>query len=563
MSKKQQQPRPQTAYGMDWDPAPQIETWVDSIGGVVSQIPPFYLRENEANYLKNADLDQQGARSKRRGAVSVGTPVNAAPYGGFFWTIGGWDISTNNIGIWGGQMYRSTYPTDCAWTACYSPATAASFPPSFYGFTPGRYLAGGTTAHQAMFVYGVDYFTAATYPKLYAVSDDGTATMCASYNPCAASWFQGRLWFGHDNDSLFWSNIGDGLTIGASNYIQVGWRDGDQISALIPARGDTSRLYIFKRHRIYALNIVWAGGVYIPATENSLDTTQSQLTIVSERCGCVAPKTIVYTGGGVESDVLFLAHDGFRSLARVEMDKAGGAGLPVSEPIKDVIRRISWFAVRKAHATIWDNKVYLSIPVDNATYCNLVIVYDLINKIWIGEYDWQTKDLWVNTLSNQDEHLFFQNYASTSDYLSGNTATAATTGYHVFDALHHTNVGYRDPAYATITYEERSRAFPFDAYGHIKRWNWMEAMLPMQSASATFSVYCKIDNHDWSLVAHHWVGAAVTGASSVAETVERFGLIDQPPGHSIQFKITHSAASAFQIRATRVAAWLYPDLWEE
>lgn len=562
MRKQQQPSRSATANNLDWDPVPQIETWVDAIGGVVSQIPPFYLRDNEAAYLLNADLDQQGCRKKRRGAQSIGCG-GAAPRGGGFWTLGGWDVQTNNLAVWGTQLYRSVRPLNCAWTACYAPASSASFADCYWGFTPGRYLAGGTTAHQALFCYGIDYYTCATYPKLLMVSDDGTATMCASYAPCAATWFQGRLWFGSDNDSLFWSNIGDGLTIGASNYIQVGWRDGDQISAIVPARGDTGRLYVFKRHRIFALDVVWSGGVYIPATENSLDTTNSKLTIVSERIGCVAPKSIVFVGGGIESDILFLAHDGFRSLLRVEGDKIGGAGLPVSEPIKDVMRRINWYCARKSHACIWDNKVFLSVPLDDATECNTVLVYDLINKVWFGQYNWSVKDIWVNTLSNQDERLFFQNQASTSDYLNRDTATPATSGYHVFQALHYSDNSYKDPANADFNYEERSRAFPFDAYGHNKRWNWFEVLLPPESASCTMSVYCKVDSHDWALLENRFVATAVTGASFLAETIERFGLMDQPVGRSIQFKIIQERNAAFQIRATRVSAWLYPDLWEE
>lgn len=558
---------PRQERGADFDQRPKEEQIVDVGGGVHSAVEPYYLQENQFYGLKNANLDTLGTRRKRTGCESIGTAGLDA--GG----IGSWvtdDQTRYLIGVWDNHLFKTT--GNDVWTqADYS---GLSLMDGDYSLIQGQvYVASTpTVAQSAVFLHSYNPLTDVSYSPLWIVTEDD-AVMMATFYPRAVTWWQGRLWMGnmadavYNKDTLMWSNILDGGTIDGANNIDIAPDQGDEIVAIVPTRGTEARLYIFKKRSIYALDVVWAGGAAIPSTENSLDTTNSRLVLISEDVGCVAPKTVVYSSGSGKSDIFFLAADGVRSLQRVEQDVAGGAGEAISEPINDVIDRINWTYAYRAHAAVFDHKMFLAIPVDGSTTVNLMVVFDLIKKVWIGEYT-----LSPNYMTSFDftdnSHKFYGLWdVATTEYIND---TNPTSGAHVFEMLKSDE--YYDPSQTSIQYQEQSRAFIFGNYGMKKTWNWVELMMEPAGTDATVSIYAKVDELDYQLVEH--IALSPEYAYPVlpeqlpwnflqqVPSFKRVGLSEFPAGQKIQIKIESESPSSFGIRATRVSAWPLEEIWE-
>jgi hypothetical protein len=462
------------------------------------------------------------------------------------------------MGVWDARSYLST--GDRVWSEVpESTITTWTLPVGFYQVEQGQStLPGGGTSEPTRFFASIIPYTNTTHPPLGVVPESwGNATIHTSYAPRAIRWWQGRLWMFTDMSTLRWSNILNGADIDATNNIIVAAHDGDKGVAIVPARGSTPRLYLFKEDAIYALDVAWAGGVQIPSTENSLDTVNSKLTTISEKVGCVAPKTVIYSSGSGQSDIFFLSRDGFRSIRRVEQDIAGGAGLPISEPIRDVMDRVNWVEAVKAHAAVNDHKVYLSLPVDGATECNITMVYDLINKRWVGEYDWASKDSLAFNLPGRQRQLYLQWRESTGETI---LSTIYTEGAHVFEAFNRSSANvYLDPDATAVEYEEQTRAFVFGNYGLLKRWNWAEWLFSTISTSVTIAAYAKVDDGAWTALTIGQLAAPSTGEGA---RKERYGLMDFPEGRKLQLKFTVDGDTVLSPQAVRSSAWIYEDTWE-
>ena len=101
--------------------------------------------------------------------------------------------------------------------------------------------------------------------------------------------------------------------------------------------------------------------------------------------GCVASNTAVMVG----DDVYFLSKDGVRGVFRTQQDKLqGGASYPLSFALKTRFEAISWGSITKACAVYFDNKYFLSLPVDASTYNNEVWVYYPASQAWCVIPDW-------------------------------------------------------------------------------------------------------------------------------------------------------------------------------
>jgi hypothetical protein len=557
----------------DWEQQAAEEASFDATGGVVSSVQPYFLQPNQLAYLKNADLDEHGVRRKRYGTSSIGGGATE-PLGIGTWVDG--DLVRRMLGVWGNCVYGSVGDGNWTWHSAISAA-----PNTLYDIQQGQWTeyhgsgpqSGVSIVHSGVFLCGVNPWTGVTQPHLWMLAEDADATMQASYSPRAISWWQGRLWMANLSEpdftpnTLLWSAILDGGDISNNNTIEIEASEGDEIMALIPSRGTAPRLYVFKRSSVYALDVVWSGGVYIPSTENSLDTTNSRVVLISEKVGCVAPKTIVYSSGSGKSDIFFLARDGFRSIQRVEQDVAGGAGEAISEPVRDVIERISWDSVHVAVASVWDHKVYLSIPVDGSSFNNLTLIFDLVKKIWVGEYDWAVEDSTAFDFTDEQEKLYLQWHYVTTETVPTSGATGLN---HVFWALDSRT--HYDPSYAAVDYEEQSRAMLFGDFGLKKRWSWVELMLEPQATTATLTVYGKVDDLEWAVIGQKSIGPTFEYPILPAQLpfnfeqkraqLERLSLIDFPTGQRIQFKIETDSPSAFGTRVLRASAWPFVEQWE-
>lgn len=146
--------------------------------------------------------------------------------------------------------------------------------------------------------------------------------------------------------------------------------DSDDIERLF--KFNDSTVVVFKETSIYAVsNLVGDWGA------------NAVLDQVTSEFGLVGPRSVANTG----SDLWFLSPRGVTSLRQTEQNKLQGVSEPNSTPIQPVIDRIDMSVAKEtACAAYWQNRYYLSVPLDGSQQNNAVLVYDFINKAWAG-YD--------------------------------------------------------------------------------------------------------------------------------------------------------------------------------
>jgi hypothetical protein len=554
----------------DWESPLLKETLEWPQGGVLSNLEPYYLQDNQVPYMKNVDLTKPGLIKTRHGSQSIGGPTNtAAPAGLGTWYEEYLTRERRLVGVWGNAVWSTT--GDGNFTVRGTDVSLTDG--TLWNIVAGQCSTNLSAVDSSIFLAGVYPWTGVTNTQLYVLHGDGLSTGL-SLCPRAIQWWQGRLWmFNFSNpafgpNTLMWSSILDGLAISTTNNIEINPNDGDEGVAIVPSRGVNPRLYLFKKHAIYALDVVWSGGVYLPSTQNSLDTVNSRLVLVSENVGCVAPKTIAYASGSAESDVFFLAADGLRSLKRVEQDVAGGASLPVSDPIRDIMDRVNWVAAHVAVAAVFESKYYLSLPVDGSAVNNLTVVFDLERKVWIGEYSWAPTDYVTWTFAGDSPALYYQYPDNTTEGPFG--STDATDTNHVFQAL--VSGSFYDPSLAAVDYRVDSRAFTFGTLEQIKRWNYMHLFMQPATSSVTLSILAAVDDGSFveiaaTPVAHEVeypvLPAALPWAFEQTKLQQyQLGLMDLPPGKRLQLSLRTSSPAVFGLRRAVTTAWLYPENWE-
>jgi len=431
------------------------------------------------------------------------------------------------------------------------------------------------TAQTAHFVHSVyASFSDPTLSALTTLPERGIGTVNASIHPRSVEWWQGRLWFGGladadaYEDAIYWSDILNGLSIDLSNNVRIDAEKGDAVMKILPVRSTSPRMYIFKEHSIHAFDVVWTSGAQIPTTENTIDTVNSKVVPLTTDVGTVAPNSVVYASGAGDSDVFFLAQDGVRSLKRVEQDTAGGAGPPISDPIKDIIDRINWDKAGLATSAIYDHKLFMAIPVDGSSYNNLTIVYDLDKKRWIGEYTFQPSDMIVANFNDEKTKLYGAWNHITDDVNAA--GHSGVTGRHIYSLLD--SDATLDPSNTAVEYIEETRAYSFGHLGKKKRWNWAEFEFTPAQTTITIAVYYKREDENYHLLKYLGIEPKYVfpilpaqlpwDLQDPARTLERVSLMDIPVGRTLQLKLETNSPGAFGTRTTRISAWPLEELWE-
>lgn len=140
-------------------------------------------------------------------------------------------------------------------------------------------------------------------------------------------------------------------------------------------------LFIFAQNRTRALQIEG-------------DETSWLNRELSDSIGCIAPDTVEVT----PNSVIFLAPSGVRAYGLISgvTDTDGSGFLNVSESIQPTIKRINQSYVQKAQAVYYDNKYFLSVPLDDSTENNVTLVYRLPEDGQAGS--WTKYDYGFRTL---------------------------------------------------------------------------------------------------------------------------------------------------------------------
>lgn len=474
---------------------------------------PDSIGEFQARYIVDAETHRPGAVRRRAGTTSLYAPTSVSePYGLTLWNPPSALTSPKLVGYWdddssGLQLWQSSGAG--AWEAFDSGISLAA---NLHQFTMGRALYTpdvGTSSGQTSYVTALFMSSAnrgdsgGSFPmsglawRLDITTATDRASQTFDVRPRSALWWQGRLWAAnsssteHGIDWLGWSDIWDGRAgwTDVNQNIRVDPNSGQEITGLYPVRSSTNQMYIFKERSIFRLSVYWDTDGYYTESQDTLDTTESRLEQVAAGVGCVATKCIVEVQlRDGKSDILFLAHDGIRSILRAEQDTAAGAGPPMSEEIQETIDTINWDYAYKAVATTYKNYALFAVPTSGATTNNRVLVYDTLHGGW-SVLTWAITDWVYGALSGLERKLYFQSQAAFTETNGSNPYSA----YHVYNGF----AGDDDPGGSAIQFSVRSRAFTSGAPVALKRWDFVEVGAGSLDTTATLTVYYRQDERNW------------------------------------------------------------------
>lgn len=155
--------------------------------------------------------------------------------------------------------------------------------------------------------------------------------------------------------------------------------DGSNDSIVAIAPWVLNEFVVFMRNRMYYAS-TGAGSYLDGANPVAAD---SYVKVLATDIGCVARGSVAQAAGGM----MFLSDGGVYMLTpqaatTPEGMRAGVMGEPLSAPVDDIIQRINQTYVSKAVGIYFNNRYYLSIPIDGSTVNNAVLIFNFVNKQW-------------------------------------------------------------------------------------------------------------------------------------------------------------------------------------
>lgn len=348
----------------------------DYSGGQNNRIHGTNINDNQATVLKNVDIGVPGQRSKRPGLTLLQTiDVNAglALFG--YEPDGGTNLL---VAVEGTTLHTH-------------PVSSGSFTARKTDFTTGllaTILKIGESGIGDVFVVGngTDNWFRFEPGSLGSPQDLGN-TNTSPPRSDVGLYYRNRFWV-LDANNLYWSDAYDDDYSGAFDRTTNFYR--------LPV-GSRKALIGIRDLGIVALGQDQIWGINPSVTPAATDNPEKILDI-----GCSAGRTAVQVG----DDIYFLAPDGVRGVFRTQQDKLQlGSSYPLSYPIKDEVDSLNWSQISKACAVYFDNKYFISVPVDGSTSNNEVWVYYPASQGWMVISGWNVS-AWAKIKISGEERLY-------------------------------------------------------------------------------------------------------------------------------------------------------------
>jgi len=200
-------------------------------------------------------------------------------------------------------------------------------------------------------------------------------TLPATYNSIPnsnqATYYQNRLWIRSGKDSLAASDV---LAFSdydpLANEFNLNTGNSDYVVATFPF-GLTS-LVCFKNKSIQLLQQVDGALTDVIVTE------------ITRQVGLVGINAVTSVG----PDLAYVSYGNINLLTLTSTNNAmQHKTLPLSSRIRRIMNRVNWQVGYKISLGYWNNKLYVSLPLDNSLFCNAVVVYNFITESWYGEWN--------------------------------------------------------------------------------------------------------------------------------------------------------------------------------
>ena len=327
--------------------------------------------------------------------IALPTPARdffSAVYGANQFIIGGqYSGGTNSGLIWswyGANVFASGIYSDPSQIGTNWVMLLGNKSVGFYAFghtSRSVSLDGYSVSEQSTIVQANNYvyiFRGDDQTPLYWNGDWNTTftvvpntTLPATYNSVPnsnqATYYQNRLWVRDGKDSVAASDVlaftdYDPL----ANEFNLNTGNSDYVVATFPFAQNS--LICFKNKSIELMQNV----------EGSLsDVTVTEIT---RQVGLVGINAVTSVG----PDLAYVSYGNINLLTLTTTNNSlQHKTLPLSARIRRIMNRVNWNVGYKISIGYWNNKIYVSLPLDNSLFCNAVVVYNFINESWYGEWN--------------------------------------------------------------------------------------------------------------------------------------------------------------------------------
>ena len=342
-------------------------------GGQVSNVRANLLQKIEAAQLINCDITRTGELRTRRGTARLGTGTAGsgsilAPHDYVQGLVHYWTATNDyTVAVTGGVAY---YWNGTAWAQL-----GASGYSTVDNRNPVRFAQGIDKLYEADGTMSLFAWDGTTHTNL-----GGATNAHPPATPYWIIWFTNRLIAVGPtiSDALYFSQFLDGATWDRTKWtLRVGGGEGDPVLGFI---GWTDfNLVVFKRKSI------WTVGCDPMLQVNDPGDTIAAFPVkrITSRFGGI-PTTAQQVGG----DIFFLATDRtVRSIGRtLAAETQNEASDPISFPVQDILDRINLNQIARSAAGSWNNKYFLSVPIDGSETPNCLLIYDRLLGVWIGTW---------------------------------------------------------------------------------------------------------------------------------------------------------------------------------
>ena len=210
----------------------------------------------------------------------------------------------------------------------------------------------------------------------------GTSYYSIAYGKWAL-WMNNRLWV-LDDDTVHISNINDPTTYDPLNDLPI--ERGTNDSGVALYQWNSNIIIVFKQRSIYTIT--------------GIDDTLENIVLdaVDLEIGLTSPYAVVNT----KQDMYFFGGDSVYTINQAVSTKLFADRINFADPIQPLIARINQAYANNAQMTIYNNRMYLAVPVDGATENNAVLVYNFLNQTTAsqnGGSAWEGMDISQSTTS--------------------------------------------------------------------------------------------------------------------------------------------------------------------
>jgi len=185
-----------------------------------------------------------------------------------------------------------------------------------------------------------------------------------------ATYYQNRLWVVNGKDAIAASDVLDFEeydALAADFNLNTG--SADYVVRTIPF-GDNS-LVVFKHNSSILLQNVEGSLVDVVSTEISRNLGISGINAVT----------------AVGLDLVYVSDRNITSIRLNLQNKLQNVTEPLSRNINPILRRVNWTYGYKISMGYWNNLLFVALPLDQATTCSTVVVFNFVTQQWYGEWN--------------------------------------------------------------------------------------------------------------------------------------------------------------------------------